>query len=137
MKNDWLKRKEIKERRTADIKTLCDIDVVVENWQVLGTGHQRLNTILNTLATHVIEYLKPDLSPESRPDIHAAMVRGCMERVSKIDTTKHRSFNFFTTIMLGILRQHTTTARDMLKAKKEYREYIASRNSGNRDRGEA
>ena len=131
MKNDWLKRKN---KRQADRKTLESIDEIVKNWNETGTGTDKIAMILNVLATNVIDYLKPDLESSKRAECHSEMVEVCKIKLGRLDTTKGRTFNYCTTIMLAVLRQLTVKPRDMKKMKEEYHEYIASRNSRNRNR---
>jgi len=134
MKNDWLKRSD---RRRADRKTLEGIDLIIKDWKDSGTGGEKVTMILNVLATNVIDYLKPDLESPKRAECHSDMVEVCKIKLGRLDTTKGRAFNYCTTIMLAVLRQLTVKPRDMKKMKEEYHEYLASRNSRNRDQRKA
>jgi hypothetical protein len=128
--NEWLNRKN--KRKELDCKTLDQIDKVIKNWQETGEGSEKILTMLDTLANKVIDYLKPDgLEPRLKEEIHEEMVNGCIVRLRRVNTDKERSFNYFTTVMLAILRQITMTRKDMKKMKEKYREYLASRNSRN------
>jgi len=132
--NEWLKRKQ---KRTINKTTLDNIDGVVKNWQETGKGTDKIFTILNALAEQVINYLKPDLTCGLREEYHEEMVSGCLVRLRRVNTDRGRAFNFFTTIMLAILRQLTMTRKDYKQMKEQYREYLASRNSRNRNRRQA
>lgn len=134
MKNEWLNRKD---KRQLDRKTLESIDSVIQTWQATGEGSERLAMILNVMATNVIDYLKPNLPPLKRAECHADMTQVCLAKLVRLDTTKGRAFNYCTTIMLAVLRQLTVKPRDLRKAKEEYREYLASRNSRTGNRREA
>lgn len=128
--NTWIERKD---RRAADIKTRRDLDKILKEWQETGNNADKIVTIMRVLAHEVIEYLKPDMSSETRCAAHEDMVCGCISRLGKIDTSKGRAFNYFTTIMLCVLRQHTMTAKHLMQAKEEFRECIKSRRSRNRN----
>lgn len=134
--NEWLTRKE--KRKTIDRATLDQIDTVVKNWQETGKGADKILVILHALAEKVIDYLKPaGLDAGLREEVHEEMVNGCIVRLRRVNTEKGRAFNFFTTIMLAILRQMTMTRKNYKEMKEQYREYIASRNSRNRGRRQA
>lgn len=135
MKNDWLERKA---KKTINRDTLDKIDVVVKRWQDTGKGTDRVFVILYALSHQVMmNYVSHDLSEADAEEVREEMVEGCLFRLRRLDTEKGRVFNYFTTIMLAILRQHTVKPKDLKKLKEEYREYLASRNSRNRDRRKA
>ncbi len=131
--NDWLKRKKDKvEKRAADRKTMGDIDAIVKKWQETGLGSNKVVLILNILARNVIDYLKPDV--ENREQVHLVLIEVCLQKMHRLNTKrKGMAYNYFTTIMLGMLRQLTVTKKDMMKMKEQYREYIASQRSRNRN----
>lgn len=137
MNNEWLTRKE--KRKTIDKATLDGIDQVVKNWQETGKGADKILVILHALADRVIDYLKPAgfKTQGLREEVAEEMINGCIVRMRRVNTEKGRAFNFFTTIMLAILRQMTATRKDYKEMKEQYREYIASRNSRDRGRRQA
>lgn len=134
MKNDWLERKG---KRVANRQTMLNLDKIVKEWQDTGNNADKIVTIMRVLAHEVIDYLKPDMQNENRCNAHEDMVCACISRLGRLDTSKSRAFNYFTTVMLAVLRQHTMTARDFIKAKEEFRECIASRRGRTRSERKA
>lgn len=128
MENDWLEMKNEKDSETKE-----RIDCLVNGWQTFGTGEKKISIILDVLSNRIMNwYPKTNLI---KKDAHREeMVRACMCRLNRIDTSKDSAFNYFTTIMIATLRQLTTTTEDMKQMKEKYHEYLASNGGRNRNK---
>jgi hypothetical protein len=132
--NDWLKIKEKRDKKKLDRETLGQIDELVKNWQDTGGNLEMIKIILDVIARNVIEgYKRNKMTEKETRDNIQDMIDVCVEKLRRINTSKGRAFNYFTTVMLCVLRQNTMTTRDFKEIKKKYHDNFAGWNNGVRD----
>jgi hypothetical protein len=123
MKNHWLDKK----------KTVCgctagQFEQAVIEWQNEKTpdNTQELSRILIILTENIIKYFGKInwIDPE---EVLQECVTFAFEKADRFDHKKGKAFNFFTTIILGHMRQLYRSQKPYPELKQKYEEFLAGK----------
>lgn len=113
MKNYWL-------RMTANKfqKAVCNyLDGKIDK--------EKLSEAFYWLAELVVDQFKANI-PVDRDDAIQEGVMICWEKLPRYDRTKGVAFNFFTTIIISLLRQTYRASKNYQELKRRYQEALSS-----------
>lgn len=112
--NDWLKRR--------NQRTYKELDGIIKEWQTTGNGDNRIYEFLSNLADTLLMVMGKKSFPHLHtPEVKKELVDYAMSKLNRLDTSKGKAFNFFTTVMLGHLRQLYRSNKNYTELKEQWR----------------
>jgi len=120
MRNYWLDKKKEQETRLPTVGDLQEATVAFIEHKTADNA-KVLCELLRSLADAIIDYFGPKINIGDRRQATVECMSICFQKVRRFKPGKGKAFNFFTTIMLGHLRQlyRTRKAHEELLARQK------------------
>jgi hypothetical protein len=83
-----------------------------------------LKLLANFIVDNFFESIMKDVIEKDMEEIKEELIYRCFECVDRYDSTKGKAFNYFTTIMLGHLKQVYRSSKKYNEVKKKYAKFM-------------